>query len=328
MNDEPSSASRGAAVRQASSGAAPQMLTRVIGISLGGARGKTTALARLERRDTGWALVEARSRGEHRGAGSSAEYLGPLRDEALFGYLERWLSAHTVVAIDAPLTLPPCVRCTLECPGAVACTVEEVTWLSTFAERLREVGEVSEAGGRGVSRARGLAPYAMRPADVIADYLRAGAGDSVNVGLDSIGARANYLRRALGSKVSLNDDLIEVDPRLSLQRWFGVGEVEKTRRGETEATWSARLNLLTACTRDIALDGVWPELVVRSPPVFLACIAAVTGLRRHLEGWEGPPQPLEMAGPAPFLDQALRALSPIWRTSGWVWVPPSKGLHS
>jgi hypothetical protein len=68
-------------------------------------------------------LVEARMRHGHRGGGedSGDEAGDPLfRDEVLVAYVQRHLDDETVVAINAPLTLPPCIRCPLPCPGCRA----------------------------------------------------------------------------------------------------------------------------------------------------------------------------------------------------------------
>ncbi|MCA9710787.1 MAG: hypothetical protein KDK70_33405, partial [Myxococcales bacterium] len=96
-------------------------LCRFIGVDLGGGRGKNTAIARLElgMGATGrprLVVAEAKVRRGQRGTGASADELGGdalFRDEALVAYLERWTDDRTVVAMDAPLTLPPCIRCQL-----------------------------------------------------------------------------------------------------------------------------------------------------------------------------------------------------------------------
>src|SRR6185369_9124040 len=106
--------------------------------------GKTTAVARLELGPDGTAkggecpkpdgltLAEARVRWGHRGGGEvepSDEGEAPFRDDVLLRWIDRWVDAHTVVAFDAPLTLPPCVRCRLACPGVDACVVPVVAWM-------------------------------------------------------------------------------------------------------------------------------------------------------------------------------------------------------
>src|SRR5690606_11774213 len=115
----------------------PRPFHTFIGIDLGGARGKTTAVARLTVApegspgpghsgpggDAGVALVEEVSTRR----GSRA----PWCDRELVAYLAE-LPEGVVVAIDAPLTLPACVRCVEPvCPGQEACEVPAVMWLKT-----------------------------------------------------------------------------------------------------------------------------------------------------------------------------------------------------
>ncbi len=122
-------------------------LRRFIGVDLGGGRGKTTAVARLEHteHDGIWRLVlaDAKLRYGQRGTGRDDEPSGGdtlFRDDVLVDYLERWTDAHTLVAIDAPLTLPACIRCTLPCPGVERCEVPVVQWMRAWAPRLRARG--------------------------------------------------------------------------------------------------------------------------------------------------------------------------------------------
>ncbi|MCA9677234.1 MAG: hypothetical protein KC464_19575, partial [Myxococcales bacterium] len=79
----------------------PRPFVRYVGVDLGGARGKTTAVARLSRRADGTVQVDdvsTRCHGE------------PWRDDTLADQLAA-VGADAVVAIDAPLTAPACARC-------------------------------------------------------------------------------------------------------------------------------------------------------------------------------------------------------------------------
>ena len=85
--------------------------TTFLGVDLGGGKGKNTAVARLTWRDDRLWVEEMLAR--HDGL--------PLYD----GPLGRYLVAHAagaVCAVDAPLSLPACLRCRRpECPGIDAC---------------------------------------------------------------------------------------------------------------------------------------------------------------------------------------------------------------
>ncbi len=103
-------------------------LRTYVGIDLGGARGKSTALARLARSGDGVVALEVSTRDP-----SGATWQdGPLHD-----YLAA-LPAGSAIAVGAPLTAPACVRCRVEvCPGVNACvdpavpkTLQERAWTS------------------------------------------------------------------------------------------------------------------------------------------------------------------------------------------------------
>ena len=61
------------------SNATVRPFARFIGVHLGGGRGKTTAVARLERDGDGVRLVEARLRHGHRGSGEDPLTTPPWR---------------------------------------------------------------------------------------------------------------------------------------------------------------------------------------------------------------------------------------------------------
>ena len=123
--------------------AARSHFKRFLGISLGGGRGKNTAIARLEPGKTANSVVlaEARAKRGHRGGGAlgiqTAKDVIPFRDDVLLDYLHEWVDDETVVAIDAPLTFPPCLRCQLDCPGMDACTVRSVAWMRAHGSHWR-----------------------------------------------------------------------------------------------------------------------------------------------------------------------------------------------
>ncbi len=92
---------------------------RFIGIDLGGGRGKKTALAVLDRSKGGVIVTALLPRPEE----------PPLYDAALIAAV-RERGEGAAVCVDAPLTLPPCVRCEVTCcPGQPSCTDAEVVAL-------------------------------------------------------------------------------------------------------------------------------------------------------------------------------------------------------
>ena len=99
-----------------------------------------------------------------------------------------------VVAIDAPLTLPSCVRCELPaCPGAdVVHGADRSTW---FRER--------ENGARVAGKKPKYTPYTQRASEVLLhEEHKILPRETLGQGMGPLTARAAYLTRALGIDAS------------------------------------------------------------------------------------------------------------------------------
>lgn len=318
-------------------GGARTELRRFIGISLGGGRGKTTAVARLELdgdEPSRLTLAEARSRWGQRGGGEiddrGAVGEAPFRDEVLQRWLRRWADARTITAIDAPLTLPPCVRCQLHCPGIEVCEVPVVAWMRRHGEQL-----VTRTG-RSDPRKPAITPYTQRATELLLEHATLQPRESLGQGMGPLAARAAYLRRTLSPQLRLNENLIEVHPRATLIRLFGPRSERRTRHGSTAQTWERRkvvLEGLGALVEGLEFDRVWPDLVVRKVHVFHAVVAAFTAYFWAQEGWRGPEDLMERdvteTRAAEDLDLGARAraideLGDLWLEDGWIWAPPSR----
>src|SRR5262249_12554392 len=119
---------------------------RFVGVDLGGGRGKTTAIAELRSGPSGAEVVEVATRG----SGAPTSEL-PWTDATLMSRLGEPDPAR-VIAIDAPLTVPSCMRCEAPvCPGMEACSVPAVAWLRTQGRALisEVAAETVGGGGRG-----------------------------------------------------------------------------------------------------------------------------------------------------------------------------------
>ncbi|MBL9100404.1 MAG: DUF429 domain-containing protein [Myxococcales bacterium] len=296
--------------------------TRFIGISLGGGRGKTTAVARLEGEADTLRLVEARVRHGHRGSGEDSDDGGdPLfRDEVLVAYLERHVDDGTAVAINAPLTLPPCIRCELACPGVSACSVPVVAWMRRHAPAL--IGR----RGRTDPGKPAVTPYTQRAADLLLAHAGLQPRESLGQGMGPLAARAAYLRRVLSPRLRLHENLIEVHPPATLIRLAGESVVRRLGVGPADEAWALRRRVLSELRPGLRFDYVWPDIVVRSPHVFEAVIAAYTAFLWALQGWQGPGDVRTAGGGAVVvrdpLDAALAELGELWLADGWIWVPP------
>jgi predicted nuclease with RNAse H fold len=218
----------------------------------------------------------------------------PWYDDVLTGYLSGQ-PPDTAVAVDAPLTLPVCLRCERSlCPGAGQCEEPAVKWL---VQRT--------AVGRRRSRKPAVTPYTQRVTEV---YLSSRYGvpprEAMGQSMGPVTARAVHLLKRLRPKFELNENLIEVYPKATLHILFGRRCAESYRKHAR--IWEARASILENLSRWIDFE-VWRETVLRNTNVFDAVICAVTGMLWASEGWTMPP--------------GLRELGVA---DGWIWTPGGK----
>lgn len=307
-------------------------LRRFIGVDLGGGRGKNTAVARLEL-GTGTGgrprltVAEAKVRHGQRGTGlvrDEPKTDALFRDEVLVAYLERWVDEHTAVGIDAPLTLPPCIRCTLPCPTVARCEVPVVVWMRRWAPRLR-------SRGRSDASKPAITPYTQRATELLQQAVGIRPRETLGQGTGPLAARAAYLRRVLSPRLRLHDNLIEVHPRATIERVFGPEVARRARHGDDARVWATRKQILVGLVEGIAFDYVWPELVVRNPHVFHAVLCAFTAFLWARRGYRGPAD-LEGSTPvrasAEQLAHAIDDFDTLWLEDGWVFVPPASARRS
>lgn len=312
--------------------AAREGFRRFIGVDLGGGRGKNTAVARLELSvgPTGrprLGVAEAKIRQGQRGTGLVVDDPGGdalFRDEVLVAYLERWVDERTVVAIDAPLTLPPCIRCQLPCPTVAQCTVPVVEWMRRWAPRL-------QPRGRSDPSKPAVTPYTQRAAEILLRAVGIRPRETLGQGTGPVAARAAYLRRVLSPRLRLHENLVEVHPRATIEQVFGAAMAKRARHGDDDRVWATRKRVLSGLVEGIAFDYVWPELVVRNTHMFHAVLGAFTAFLWARQGLRGP---TDLRGAAPVatfpddLQQAIDELGTLWLDDGWVFVPPAPARQS
>ena len=258
-----------------------QSFTRFIGVDLGGGKGKKTALAVLERSHDGVTVTRLSPRAKE----------PPLYDGALVSALVG-LAGNAVLCVDAPLTLPPCLRCSEPvCPGQLACVDSEVVAMRALANREPQNGHDHRRGKPAIT------PYTQRATDL---YLRSRgiiARETMGQAMGPLAARAAHLVRALARSFRLNHNLIEVYPRATLEL-LGFRQPYKKRVDR-------RIEILAALGDLSFGPGVWREECRQSDNVFDAVLCAYTGYLRARDGW----QISALAG------------DPI-DPQGWIWVPP------
>ena len=259
-----------------------RLFKRFLGVDLGGGKGKKTALAVLEASVDGVVVKQLAPR-----VGAA-----PLYDTALIEAI-RGAGDDAVVCVDAPLTLPACLRCEVPvCPGQDSCVDPSVI-------EMRRLFGAADPATRDSRRGKpSLTPYTQRATEI---YLHKRRGilprETLGQGMGPLTARASHLLRALADRFTLNRNLIEVYPRATLEL-LGFREPYKKRVDR-------RVEILAELPELTFGPGVWREECRKSDHVFDAVICAYTGYLWSRDGWALP------ADTAPAL---LR--------DGWIWVPP------
>lgn len=233
----------------------PQFTT-FIGVDLGGGKGKNTAVARLEKVESdGFVGVEVRDYGTGKDA--------PWYDDRLIAYLREHPEA--IVAVDAPLTLPGCVRCRLPaCPGSDRCDVPIIGW---FRER--------ENGARVAGKKPKYTPYTQRASEVILhEEHHILPRETLGQGMGPLTARAAYLTRALASTHRLDENLIEVYPKATLTQLFAARTAGRYKR--SAGSPQTRLEILNALGDLRFAPGAWREHGLANDHKFDAVICAYT----------------------------------------------------
>jgi predicted RNase H-like nuclease len=275
----------------------------VLGIDLGGGKGKKTALATLRLDGSTATVVDIAPR-------SGAL---PFYDAALLETIREY-GDETLLCIDAPLTLPPCLRCTVPvCPGQESCVDASVVEMRALAVEASRLGD--RAGDRLSDRdaRRGkppITPYTQRATEI---HLACRAGivarEGLGQGTGPLAARASHLVRALADRFTLNENLIEVYPRATLAL-IGLGLPFKKHLREREG----RARILDALSDELRFGpGIWRERCVQSDHLFEAVICAFTGFLWARDGWT---LPAGADGPE-ARDDAARL------RDGWIWTPPA-----
>jgi predicted RNase H-like nuclease len=283
----------------------------VLGIDLGGGKSKKTALATLRVDGRSATVVDIAPRT------GAAPFYDPTLLDTIRGYGD-----ETLLCIDAPLTLPPCLRCTVPvCPGQQLCVDPSVVEMRAIAAELAAEAEqrydarttpmssvgLSLRANRDTRRGKpSITPYTQRTTEV---YLAWSAGIAAREGLGQgtgpLAARAAHLSRALADRFTLNENLIEVYPKATLAA-LGLGTPFKKHLREREG----RAGILESLAGELRFGpGVWRELCIQSDHLFEAVICAFTGFLWARDGWSLPAY-------ASARDDAARL------RDGWIWTPP------
>jgi hypothetical protein len=261
-----------------------------LGVDLGGGKGKKTAVATVRVELECATVVDIAPRG---GA-------LPFYDAALIETIRRY-GDGTLLCIDAPLTLPPCLRCDVPvCPGQESCVDPAVIAMRHIASGSAAGMKVDRDTRRGKPP---ITPYTQRATEVyLAQHRGIVPRESMGQGTGPLAARAAHLIRALADRFALNENLLEVYPKGTLNA-LGFTRPYKKHLKERET----RAEVLEALSGELRFGpGVWRELCIQSDHLFEAVICAFTGYLWARDFWTLPLVPS-----APALED------------GWIWLPPA-----
>jgi len=277
----------------------------IIGIDLGGGKGKNTAVCVVERRLS-----------HH--CGEIPAFLGnvvfsdtrnvegvPFYDRELSAFIRRYLTKErrTLVAINAPLVLPACIRCELDrCPGVEDCVDFTVVW---FRRHDKKGGSNAPEHGR----KPGFTPYTQRVCErYLEEKLELVCRECLGQGSGPIAARAQHLVRQMDGVLRLNENLIEVYPKATLHGLYG-SDIGRSYKANINI-WENRARLLEYMRESLAFS-VWREGALRNDHCFDAVVAAFTGLLSCNEHWSIP-----------------KAFKEVASSDGWIWSPATMERRS
>lgn len=231
-----------------------QFFKRIVGLDLGGGRGKSTAVAVIELGSETPRLVSASVR---------TRSGRPWRDDELTAFLSREAET-TLVCLDAPTSLPPCLRCRIEhCPGIRDCPDPAVA-------RMREMAPGTGKGGK-----PRFTPYTQRPEDLALILAGLPATGALDASRGPLAARVHHLLRRLSGRYEPGENLIELPLAATLRVWFG----EKTARGcrASASVWTSRAQVLEAFAHRLSF-AIWREPILSHTHLFSAVTCGVAGL--------------------------------------------------
>lgn len=250
-----------------------------VGVDLGGGKGKHTAVAHLEAVDGGVRVIDY---------GTGKE--GPWFDDRLLAYL-RALAEGSALALDAPLTLPCCVRCQLpQCPGTATCEVPTIAW---FRQRalLAPASRVKPA----------YTSYTQRACEVLLQEVEQMIPrEALGQGTGPLTARAAYLVRALAPQFRRDENFIEVYPKATVAQLYSTRIAHRYKRSaQSPAT---RLQIFNSLHDLTFAPGAWREDAINNDHKFDAILCAYTAYL-WAQGACVPPPDSTVAH------------------DGWIWIP-------
>jgi predicted RNase H-like nuclease len=251
-----------------------------IGVDLGGGKGKNTALARLALVHSGVQVLDYGTGGRD----------APWYDDRLIAYLREHADG-ALVAVDAPLTMPSCVRCTLPSyPTLDLCEVPIIRWFRGRGNGTRAAGKKPQ-----------YTPYTQRASEVLLhEEHHILPRETLGQGMGPLAARGAYLRHALAGTHALDDNLIEVYPKATIAQLFSARVAGRYKRSAESP--QTRLTILNELHDLSFAPGAWREHGLANDHKFDAVICAYTAYL----WWRG---------------RCVQPADEVVRDDGWIWFP-------
>lgn len=235
---------------------------RFAGIALGGGKTDKTAVAIIEyypeQNRVFLRSLRDKLSGKH----------GQSADEALAQVFQEDEPNISLIAVDAPLSLPKCLLCDLKCPGVSACREPDIKWMRDQHKKRDREKRPNKM----------YTPYTERAAEIyIASELEEPFHPSHALGSNAapLAARAHFINRLLRLP------MIEVYPKLTLWRiGVALGIQKSYLRFHRHAVDSdaARLNILKALI-DNEIAFIYHQdmrMMVENNAAFEAFLGALT----------------------------------------------------
>ena len=180
-------------------GKAAQRARRFLGISLSGGKADKACVAVLDFYPDQSRLFLSRIFEKIR----TEEFVSA--DLKIHDFISQFQDEIEIVAFDAPMTLPKCMRCKLKCPGYEVCTEPEMIWMRELYTEVNKKKKPKKL----------FTPYTQRCAEAYLNHVVDESGDIQNglgANLAPLAARAHFISRRLSHAC------IEVYPKLTVWR--------------------------------------------------------------------------------------------------------------
>lgn len=221
----------------------------------------------------------------------------PLYDDRLVELIQSYRDGTTVVALDAPLSVPACLRCQVPvCPGQQACEDPAVAVM-------RRLTVAPASSHRDYRRGKPvITPYTQRATEVYLHRRRSLLQhETATQSTGPLAARAAHLARALAATHQVGNNLIEVLPKATVAL-LNLPKPYKRHIRERET----RVAILAALAGQLDFaPGVWREECVQSDHVFDAVVCGMTAFLWARDARQRPDDMADLPG-----------------EDGWIWVPP------